>query len=122
LPSKIDAGLELISALGTTELKSIEIRDLLYNLITKDYSIIDKILETAQKEKRLQLTEKTYLLTPATSSLDFEKPKIIKQEERGTCKLCKKNQSRGYYVVLKSHTYGPFGSSCIRKIYLGHLL
>jgi len=30
LPSKIDAGLELLSALGSTELKPIEIRDLLY--------------------------------------------------------------------------------------------
>jgi hypothetical protein len=122
LPSKIDAGLELISALGITELKSIEIRDLLYNLITKDYNIIDKILETAQKEKLLQLTEKTYVMTPGASTLEFEKPKIIKQEERGTCKLCRKNLSTGYYVVLKSHTYGPYGSSCIRKIYLDHLL
>ncbi len=120
--SKIDAGLELISALGAAELKPIEIRALLYNLISKDYNIIDKILETARKEKLLQQTEKTYVLTPAASRLEFKKPKIIKQEERGTCKLCRKNLSTGYYVVLKSHTYGPYGSSCIRKIYLDHLL
>ncbi len=50
MPSKINAGLELISALDATELKPIEIRDLLYNLISKDYNTIDKILETAQKE------------------------------------------------------------------------
>ncbi|MCD4843417.1 MAG: hypothetical protein K8R25_02915 [Methanosarcinales archaeon] len=25
-------------------------------------------------------------------------------------------------MVFKSHTYGPYGSSCIRKIYLDHLL
>ena len=120
--SKIDAGLELISALGAIELKPIEIRDLLYNLISKDYNTIDKILEIAQKEKLLQRTEKTYLITPQTSDLEFEKPRIVKQEERGTCKLCRKNLSVGYYVVLKSHTYGPYGSSCIRKIYLDHLL
>lgn len=120
--SKIDAGLELISALGTIELKPIEIRDLLYNLISKDYNTIDKILEIAQKEKLLQLTEKTYLMTPEASSLQFEKPRIIKQEESATCRLCKKKLSTGYYVVLKSHTYGPYGSSCIRKIYLDHLL
>lgn len=40
LSSKIDAGLELISALGAIELKPIEIRDLLYKLITKDFSKI----------------------------------------------------------------------------------
>ena len=120
--SKIDAGLELISALGTIELKTVEIRDLLYNLISKDYNKIDEILETAQKNKLLQRTEKTYLVTPEASRLEFEKPKIVKQEERGTCKLCKKNLSTGYYVVFKSHAYGPYGSSCIRKIYLCHLL
>ncbi len=122
LNSKINAGLELLSALGAAELKPIEIRDLLYNLITRDYNTIDKILEIAQREKLLQLTEKTYALTPEASSLEFEKPRIMKQEEKGACKLCKKSISTGYYVVLKSNTYGPYGSSCIRKIYLDHLL
>ncbi len=120
--SKIDAGLELISALGAIELKPIEIRDLLYKLISKDFNTIDEILEIAQKEKLLQRTEKTYLMTPGASSLQFEKPRIIKQEERATCRFCKKKLSTGYYLVLKSHTYGPYGSSCIRKIYLDHLL
>jgi len=122
LSSKIDAGLELISALGAIELKSIEIRDLLYNLISKDFNIIDKILETAQKEKLIQLTEKTYLMTPEASNLQFEKPKIVKQEESATCRYCRKKLSTGYYVVFKSHTYGPYGSSCIRKMYLHQLL
>jgi len=122
LISKINAGLELISALGAIELKPIEIRDLLYNLISKDFNIIDEILEAAQKEKLLQLTGKTYLMTPESSSLQFEKPKIVKQEERGTCRYCKKKLSTGYYVVFKSHTYGPYGSSCIRKMYLEYLL
>jgi len=122
LTSKIHAGLELISALGAIQLKTIEIRDLLYKLITKDYNIIDKILETAQKEKLLKLTEKTYLMTPEASNLQFEKPKIVKQEESATCRFCKKKLSTGYYVVFKSRTYGPYGSSCIRKIYLGYLM
>ena len=122
MSSKIDAGLELISALGAIELKPIEIRDLLYKLISKDFNTIDKILETAQKEKLLKLIEKTYLMTPEASSLQFEKPKIVKQEESAKCKLCGKKLSTGYYVVFKSHTYGPYGSSCIRKIYLDHLL
>src|SRR5659263_130607 len=122
MPSKIDAGLELISALGAIELKSIEIRDLLYNLISKDFNIIDEILKAAQKEKLIQRTEKTYSITLEASSLKFEKPKIVKQEESAKCKFCGKKLSTGYYVVFKSHTYGPYGSSCIRKIYLDHLL
>jgi hypothetical protein len=122
MSSKIDAGLELISALGAIELKPIEIRDLLYNLISKDFNIIDEILDTAQKEKLLQLTEKNFLMTPGASNLQFEKPKIIKQEESAKCKFCGKKLSTGYYVVFKSHTYGPYGSSCIRKMYLDYLL
>ena len=122
LTSKIDAGLELISAFGAIELKPIEIRDLLYKLISKDFNKIDEILEAAQKEKLLQRTEKTYMMTPEASSLQFEKPKIVKQEESATCRYCRKKLSTGYYVVLKSHTYGPYGSSCIRKIYLDYLL
>ncbi len=93
---KIDAGLELISALGVTELKSVEIRDLLYNLISKNFDTINEILKIAQEKNLLRQTEKTYLLTPEASSLEFEKPRIVKQEERGTCKLCKKDLSIGY--------------------------
>ena len=122
LNPRINAGLELISALDATELKSIEIRDLLYNLVTKNFSMIDEIIRIAQDKNLLKRAEETYLLTPKASSLEFEKPRIVKQEERGTCKLCRKNLTTGYYVVFKSHTYGPYGSSCIRKIYLGHLL
>jgi hypothetical protein len=92
MSSKIDAGLELISALGAIELKPIEIRDLLYNLISKDFNTIDEILEAAQKEKLLQQTEKIYLMTLKASNLQFKKPKIVKQED------------------------------CIRKMYLDHLL
>jgi hypothetical protein len=101
LTSKIDAGLELISALGAIELKPIEIRDLLYNLISKDYNTIDKILEIAQKEKLIKQTEKIYLITPEASNLQFDKPRIIKQEEMATCKFCRKKLSTGYYVVFK---------------------
>ena len=122
LNPKINAGLELISALGVTELESIEMRDLLYNLISRNFDTINEIIKTAQEKNLLMQTGKTYLLTPEASSLEFEKPRIVKQEERSTCKLCKKDLSTGYYVILKSHTYGPYGSSCVRKIYLGHLL
>lgn len=119
---KIEAGLELLSALGAIELKPVEIGDLLYNLITRDFKIIDEILKIAQQEGLLQRTEKTYLMTPGASHLKFEKPKIIKQDENTNCRLCGKRISTGYYVIFKSHTIGPYGSSCIRKIHLDYLM
>jgi hypothetical protein len=60
LPSKIEAGLELLSALGAIELKPVEIRDLLYNLISKNFDTIDEILEAAQKEKLLHRLSRYY--------------------------------------------------------------
>ena len=122
MKSKIEAGLELISALGVNELTPLEIRDVLYNLITKDYAKIDEILSLAQEEKMMQRTEKTYVLTPESSLLEFEKPRIIKQDEKGVCGMCGKHLSKGYYVEFKNRTYGPYGSSCIRKVYLDYLL
>jgi hypothetical protein len=119
---KIEAGLELIAALGAIELKPVEIGDLLYNLITRDFKIIDEILKIAQQEGLLQRTGKTYLMTPGATQLKFEKPKIVKQNENTNCRLCGKRISTGYYVVFKSHTIGPYGSSCIRKIHLEHLI
>jgi len=119
---KIDAGLELISALGAIELKPIEIRDLLYKLISKNYSTIDKILEAAKKEKLLKLTEKTYLMTPEASSLKFEKPKIVKQEESATCKFCRK---KTVYRVLCGFQIADLWTLWVilhSKIYLDYLL
>ena len=122
LNSKIEAGLELISALGVTELTPLDIRDLLHNLITKDYNKIGEILAIAQEEKILQRTEKAYVLTPESSNLEFEKPRIVKQDEKGVCGMCGKRLSKGYYVEFKTRMYGPYGSSCVRKVYLDYLL
>lgn len=119
---KIDAGLELIAALGTIELKTIEIRDLLYNLISKNYPTIDEILDIAQQEGLLKRTEKTYSITPGASNLKFEKPIIRKWNERTNCRSCGKRISTGYYVITKSYMFGPYGSSCIRKIHLDYLM
>ncbi len=106
MSSKIDAGLEFISALSSTELKPIEIQDLLNKLISKDFNTIDKILETAQEKKLLQRTEKPYLLTPKASILEFEKPRIIKQKERDACKLCRNRISNTFNNFFLSPSPG----------------
>ncbi len=108
LKSKIDEGLELISALQVSaELTTLELRDLLYYFISKNYDIIDNILEAAQENGLLQKTKETWVVTPGESILGFEKPKIIKQEENSHCRRCGKKISIGYYVQLGSNTYGP---------------
>ena len=121
MSDKIDAGLELLSNLNTVEVNTVEIRDLLYYVVTKDFTKIDEIMDKAQEIGLVTKigTFNKCLVTPGISSLEFEKPKIIKQQERANCRFCGKRLSTGYYIVFAARTYGPFGSSCIHKMHIG---
>lgn len=119
---KIEAGLELIAALGTKEIKIIDIRDLLFKLITKNYDTIDEILKVAVEKGLLKRLKKLYLRTPGEATLQYDKPKIITLHESGHCKLCGKSVSTQYFVVFKKRQYGAFGSSCVKRIHLEYLL
>lgn len=117
---KIQAGLELIAAINASSLSIQELRKILHDLITKDWDLVSEILKAAMEEglvERLE-EERVYRITPEASGLEFDKPKITKQNEQSTCALCGKRLKVGYYVVLTAHTYGPFGSTCIRKVRL----
>jgi len=57
-------------------------------------------------------------LTQGTSRFKFEKPRIIKQQERANCRFCGKKLTTGYYVVFTARNYGPFGSGCIQKMHM----
>jgi len=61
--SKLDAGLELLSSLNTIDMKTVEIRDMLYYLITKDFSKIDEILASGQKAGLLTNLGQTHIVT-----------------------------------------------------------
>lgn len=120
---KIDEGLEFISALGPIEIDNIEIRDLLYKLISKkNWDVVDEILKEAQKKNLLQKTDRVWIVTPEESNLVFEKPIIIKKEENTNCKLCGRKITTAFYVEFGSYTKGPFGSKCIHKMRLEYLL
>lgn len=117
----MDLGLEVISAINVDELTPLEIRDILYNTVIKNYETIGRILETARKEGLVERGESVYRITPQSSKLEFERPKVISREENARCGLCGKNISTGYYIELRSRTLGPYGSGCIRKIKLGFM-
>ena len=118
MSNKIQAGLELIAAINAENLSPQELISILHDLITKDWRLIHEIINAAVEKKLIEREEKTYRITPETSGLEFETPKITKITEQGVCARCGKRISVCYYVDIMSRTYGPFGSTCIRKVKL----
>lgn len=118
MSDKIQAGLDLIAVIKVKHLTPLELRSILYDLITKDWDLIGKIIDAAIEKKLIDRGEKTYRITPVASGLEFKTPKVTKLAERGVCIRCGKQISVCYYVEIMSRTYGPFGSTCIRKVRL----
>ena len=117
----IEKGLEIIAALDVDELPPIELRDILYHTVSKNYDTVDEILKLASNKGLVERRDETYFLTPEASSLEFEKPRIIKQEDKGKCKHCGRSLNTSYYIVFRSDTIGPYGSTCVRKIHLNYI-
>ena len=118
MSDKIQAGLELIAVINTEYLTPQELRRILHDLITKDWNLIGKIIDAAIEEKLIERGEKTYRIIPEVSGFEFRKSRVRSIKERGVCRLCGKQISLCYYVDIMSRTYGPFGSTCIRKVRL----
>jgi len=118
LEDNINKGLEIISALDADSLTALEIRDILYSLVSRNYDIIDSILAEAIERGLVTRSERKYHFNQEASGLDFEKPTVRVLEEVGNCVLCGKRLTKCCYVVFPSRTYGPFGLGCVRKVHL----
>ncbi|MFP4654068.1 MAG: DUF5830 family protein [Methanohalobium sp.] len=116
-----DKGLEIIAAMDVDELSPIELRDILYHTVAKNYETVDEILKSARDMGLVERRDEVYIMTHEASSLEFEKPRIIKQEDKGRCKLCGRSLNTSYYIEFKSDTIGPYGSTCVRKIHMNYI-
>jgi len=114
----IKSGLELIAAINAELLTPQELRSILHNLITKDWNLVSDIIDVAVKENLIERGERIYRIIREGPEVKFSKPKIEKVVEHGICKLCGKQISVCYYATTGSQIYGPFGSTCIRKVRL----
>jgi len=111
MSNKIQAGIELITAINAEQMTRIELRNILYVMITKDWDLVGDIIDTAVDKKLIERGENTYRITREASGLKFTTPKITKRNERGICRLCGKQITKCYYADVGSLAYGPFGSS-----------
>lgn len=118
MSNRIEAGLELIKAINAKRLTPQELRRILHDLITKDWSLVNDIVNEAVKEKILERSGWLYTTTREAPEVKFSRPKIKKVFEQGICNRCSKRISVCFYATVGSRTYGPFGSTCIRKVRL----
>ena len=118
MSNKIQAGLELIAAIKADQLSPQELIDILHSLITKDWTIIHRILAVAVEKKLIKRIDGGSAILPEVDGFEERKPTVKVVKERGTCSLCGKQISVCHYVDVGHRTYGPFGSTCVRKVRL----
>ena len=118
MSGKIQAGLELIAVINADKLKPQELIDVLHNLITKDWTLIHKIITAAVEKKLIERDGQMYRLVSGVDGFEVRAPTIRSSKEQGVCSMCGKQIYTCYYADIGSRTYGPFGSTCIRKVRL----
>ena len=118
MDNHIKTGLELISGLDAESLTALEIRDILSLLVSKNFDVIDAILNEAVRQGLVSRCNKTYTLNREVCSLKYDRPVIRIVDERGKCVLCGKALTKCCYILFTSRTYGPFGVGCVKKIHL----
>lgn len=118
MSTKIQAGLELITAITADHLTPQELISTLHDLITKDWSLIHKIIAIAVQKKLIERGGSVYKIIPDVSGFEDITTTIRSRREDGICNLCGKQIHLCYYVDIGSRIYGPFGSTCIRKVRL----
>ncbi|MCD4806799.1 MAG: DUF5830 family protein [Methanococcoides sp.] len=117
----IQKGLDYIATICATELSPLEIRTLLSKTVTKNYDVVHDIMEAARTEGIVEKRDGTYHFCREAHALEFYKPKIVFKKESSKCRCCGRAMNECWYIELKSGIIGPYGSTCVRKLYLEHL-
>jgi hypothetical protein len=120
-PKTIQKGLDYLIAMDATELSPLDVRELLRKTVTKRFEVIDQIMSAARNEGLI--TDKDGMCHFAYEGLDLEffKPRIIHSEEINNCRCCGRSMKESHYIELRSGLIGPYGSTCVRKLYLDYL-
>lgn len=85
----------------------------LIETITTDPHVTQEILTTA--EARGYIERDGTQVTPTGPPMAFEEA-IITREGEFNCTRCGATLTTGYFMKLEAGEWGPFGSTCIRKV------
>ncbi|WP_445475326.1 DUF5830 family protein [Methanococcoides methylutens] len=117
----VEKGLDFIKAIDATELTPLEIRDLLHKTVANTFDDVDKIMTAARKEGIITDKNGMCHFPYEAHELEFFKPKIKQTKESNKCRFCGRSMNESHYIELKSGLIGPYGSTCVRKLYLDYL-
>lgn len=120
-PKTIQKGLDYIAAMDATELSPHEVRELLRKTVTRRFDVIDRIMSIARKEGLITDRDGMCHFNYEALDLEFYKPRIIQTEEANNCRCCGRSMKESHYIELRSGVLGPYGSTCVRKLYMDYL-
>ncbi|WP_440951897.1 DUF5830 family protein [Methanococcoides sp. FTZ1] len=120
-PTNVQKGLDYIIAVNATELTPLEVRELLRKTVTRRFDVIDQIMAAARKEGLITDKDGMCHFNYETLDLEYYKPRIIHTQESSSCRCCGRSMKESHYIELRSGLIGPYGSTCVRKLYLDHL-
>jgi hypothetical protein len=117
-PKTIQKGLDYLIATDATELSPLEVRELLRKTVTRRFDVIDQIMSAARKEGIITDRDGMCHFIYEAHELEYYKPRIIHTEEINNCRCCGRSMKESNYIELRSGVIGPYGSTCVRKLYL----
>lgn len=82
--------------------------------ITTDPSLQRQILDEA--ERRGVITRDDGIITPRRGEFVRFGSQVTAKDGDFTCRRCGASLSTGYFIRFDPGDFGPFGSSCIRKV------
>ena len=110
---QVELGVELLAHLEDGELTLAETIDRI-ETVTSDPAITREILDTAEMRGIIERSDGV-VRTRSGAFVSFEAD-VVSREGEFTCRRCGTDISTGYFVQFDAGEYGPFGSSCIRKV------
>ncbi len=109
----VELGVEVLARLEHAELPLAEVVDRI-EMITSHPATTRAILDEA--EARGHITREGDVVRPSGGQwLRFDS-QVITREGEFECRRCGASLSTGYFMQLEAGEFGPFGSSCIRKV------
>lgn len=111
---RVALGLELLANLEHGELSVKEALDRI-ELVTDHHQLQREILDRAVEQGIVEREGGTVRPTSGGEYVSFERDVVVKEGEF-TCRRCGAGIGEGHFVRFDAAEFGPFGSTCIRKV------
>lgn len=109
----VELGVELLARMQADELSMDEVIDRI-ETITSDPHLTREILRTADRRDVIDREDAT-VKSRRSARIDYSAD-IVQKEGEFTCRRCGTGLSTGFFIQFDAGDFGPFGSSCIRKV------